>query len=211
MKRTKKILIVILSVALVLSLFPLTELFAKGGRGSFGGSRSFSSRSFSGSKSFGGSRSTSPRFSTTPRSTPQATPRSSFGRSATSTFNRTDIQRKYGIPRKQITSQQMSGLPRNTIVNHYGDYASGLMMGYLMGHSSWLWYMPFHPAFYYSQPVRVVNPDGTISYYPPTFDWGKFFMTWIIIGAIVFVIYSYFKNKRRRTSSVSDLSKSSFG
>jgi len=210
MKRTKKILIVVLSFALVLSLFPLGELFAKGGRGSFGGSRSFSSRGFGGSKSFGGSRSTSPRFSTTPRSTPTA-PRSSFGRTATSTFNRADIQRKYGVPRRQITSKQMYGFPRNTIVNHYGDYASGLMMGYLMGHTSWLWYMPFHPAFYYSQPVRVVNPDGTISYYPPTFDWGKFFMTWIIIGAIAFIIYNYFKNRRRRASSVSDLSKSSFG
>lgn len=211
MKRTKKIIIVILSFALVFSLFPFAELFAKGGRGSFGGSRSFSGRSFGGSKSFGGSRSTSPRFSTTPRGIPQATPRSSFSRSATSTFNRADIQRKYGVPRRQITSQQMAGLPKNTIVNHYGDYASGLMMGYLMGHTSWLWYLPFHPAFYYSQPVRVVNPDGTISYYPPTFDWGKFFMTWIIIGAIAFIIYNYFKNKRRRISNASDLSKSSFG
>lgn len=210
MKKTKTILIVILSFALVLSLFPLEELLAKGGRSSFGGSRSFSSRSFGGSKSFGGTRSTSPRFSTTPRNT-RTIPRSSFGKTATSTFSRGDIQRKYGIPRRQITSQQMSGLPRNTIVNHYGDYASGLMMGYLMGHTSWLWYLPFHPAFYYSQPVRVVNPDGTVSYYPPTFDWGKFFMTWIIIAAIVFVVYTYFKNKRRRISGVGDLSKSSFG
>ncbi len=208
MKTVKKIFVVILSFALVFSLLPLDELFAKGGRGSFGGSRSFGSRSFGGSKSFGGSRSTSPRFSTTPRST---APRSSFGRTATSTFNRADIQRKYGIPRQRITSQQMSGLPRNAIVNHYGDYASGLMMGYLMGHTSWLWYMPFHPAFYYSQPVRVVNPDGTISYYPPTFDWGKFFMTWIIIGAIAYIIYTYFKNKKRRAIKVGDFSKSSFG
>jgi hypothetical protein len=98
------------------------------------------------------------------------------------------------------------------VVNHYGDFASGLMMGYLMGHTSWLWYLPFHPAFYYTQPVRVENPDGTISYYPPSFDYSKFFLTLIFLASIGFIIYRIIKKRRRAHAFITDtdLSKSSF-
>lgn len=167
--------------------------------------------------SFGGNRVTSP-FRPSPRSqnVPQSVlPRSSFGnRTSSNIISKSNIIRKYGVPRRVITSNELRNLPKNVVVNHYGDFASGLMMGYLMGHTSWLWYLPFHPAFYYSQPQKVVKPDGTISYYPPTFDWSKFFMTWIIIGSIGFIFYQYFKNRRNNNSFANrdkrNLYKSSF-
>ncbi len=233
--KIKIFLIVVLGLLIVAVLFPFEELFSQKGRSSFGGSRSSTYRSFGGSRtyqvprSFGGSRSNQPfgiqrnvprkdlSVPTTPRSN-FGTPRSSFGGNRVGTQNYStnfpSFQKRYGVPRKVITPSQLPTLPKNAVVNHYGDFASGLMMGYLMGHTSWLWYLPFHPAFYYSKPVQVVTPDGKIEYYPPTFDWGKFFMTWIIIGSIAFIVITYLKNRKTRklvdNFYTKDLSKSSF-
>ena len=71
------------------------------------------------------------------------------------------------------------------------------MTGYAMGRTSWMWYMPFHPAFYYSAPPYVVRPDGVAEYYPPTFSFAKLFFTILIVGAIVFVIVTVIRNRRR--------------
>ncbi|MEJ5286792.1 MAG: hypothetical protein CH6_1663 [Candidatus Kapaibacterium sp.] len=217
-----KFLVWVLAFALIFISFPFEELIAKGG-GSFGGTRGYS-RSFGGSKSFGGSRSfggtrsyvpptTSPRYSTPMRSYNNPTTRS-FGGTATSMFNRSQLQSKYGVPRKVITSKDIPNLPRNVQVYHFGDFASGLMMGYLMGHTSWLWYLPFHPAFYYTQPVKVVNEDGTVTYYPPTFDTSKFLLSLIFFGSIAFIIIRIIKVKRKQgllpRNSTMDLSRSSF-
>ncbi|MGQ9819730.1 MAG: hypothetical protein ACUVQ1_07395 [Candidatus Kapaibacteriales bacterium] len=225
MKKNKTILYLI-GLMLILSLFlVVTQLYSQNSkRSSFGGSRSSPFRSFSSPKSmtpkfsFGGNRTTSPLpRSTNPISEPRVVPpRSSFGGKVSSNiFLQSHILKKYGVPRRVITSRELPNLPSNVSVNHYGDFASGLMMGYLMGHTSWLWFMPFHPAFYFGPPQKVVNPDGTIAYYPPTFDWGKFFMTLIIIGSISFIIFQYFKNRRKSFSygrgSSRELSKSSFG
>jgi len=86
------------------------------------------------------------------------------------------------------------------------------MTGYAMGRMSWMWYTPFHPAFYYSPPPYVVRNDGVVEYYPPTFSFGKLFFTLFIVGIIVFVIYVIIKNRRKRLSnSNSDWTQSSFG
>lgn len=220
-----KVLVWLLSISLILIHIPFDELFAQRGRSSFGGSRSFS-RSFGGTRSFGGVRSfggtrayslpgTSPKINSPLRNKSFSIPRArSFGGTVSSMLNRSSIASKYGVPRKVITSREFPNLPRNVVVNHYGDFASGLMMGYLMGHTSWLWYLPFHPAFYYTQPVQVVNPDGTISYYPPTFDFGKFVMTLIILGSIGFIVLRVIRRRRiqyrYRNLSGMDFSKSSF-
>lgn len=222
--KKNKLHITLVLLGLILIFSPIDSLlYSQKGRSSFGGSRSLPSRSFSTSRmmspksSFGGTRSTSPLpRSINPMSNPRRViPRSSFGGKISSgVFSQHNIFKKYGVPRRVITSREIPNLPKNAVVNHYGDFASGLMMGYLMGYTSWLWYLPFHPAFYYGQPQRVVNPDGTIVYYPPTFDWSKLFMTLIIVGSISFIVYQFFKNRRRSLafsiSSNRDLSKSSF-
>jgi hypothetical protein len=206
---------------------------AEARRGSFGGSRGFSSRgfgggsrSFGGSKSFGGS-----RKSYTPRSTPRRSPSTSFGsrRSSPSNFRTSpgslrsktgssfggsrlssskDYTAKYGVPRKTIPAGTDSRFPSNYVVHSYGGYGSGLMTGYLMGSTSWMWAMPFHPAFYYSRPYYAQNPDGTMDVYPPTFSWSKLFFTIIIFAAIVYIIYAIIRSSRRKR--VGSYSKSSF-
>lgn len=222
--KTNKIIFFSLILALLFFFFPLDALlYSQKGRSSFGGSRSVTPRSFSSPRmrqprsSFGGTRSMAPlpRTSSPFRTQQNALPRSSFGGKASSgILSQSNIMRKYGVPRKVITSREIPNLPSNVVVNHYGNFASGLMMGYLMGHTSWLWYLPFHPAFYYGPPQRVVNPDGTISYYPPTFDFGKLFMTLIFFGSIGFIAYQFFKSRRKRNSFTGfnsrNLSKSSF-
>ncbi|MFN3781772.1 MAG: hypothetical protein ACK4SO_06320 [Candidatus Kapaibacteriota bacterium] len=210
-----KFLVVFLSFLLIAWSFPFDALSYKGGRGSFGGTRS-SVRSFGGSKSFGGTRmyrtpTTKPGF-TTPMGTYRTPQTRSFGGSATSLLNKSYIQSKYGTPRRVLTPRELPNLPSNVRVYDYGNFASGLMMGYLMGQTSWLWYLPFHPAFYYTQPIKVVNEDGTVSYYPPTFDASKFVMTLTILGSIGFIFYQILK-RRRSSGAVKkplDLSRSSF-
>ncbi len=213
--RINKFVVAFLSFLLIILNFPFEAISSKGGKGSFGGTRS-SVRSFGGTKSFGGTRtyqtpSTQPRYPT-PMGTYRTPQTRSFGGSATSFLNKSNIQSKYGAPRRVLTPRELPNLPSNVRVYDYGNFASGLMMGYLMGQTSWLWYLPFHPAFYYTQPVKVVNEDGTITYYPPTFDSSKFLMTLIIFGSIGFIVYQIIK-RRRGSGFINkplDLSRSSF-
>ncbi|GIV53024.1 MAG: hypothetical protein KatS3mg038_3545 [Candidatus Kapaibacterium sp.] len=163
---------------------------------SFGGSRSYSVPRSAAPRSFGGTRTQEPamplsarqplsRSSSIPRAigTPLASPES--------------YRRSYGIPRRQ----EVRTLPtpegqRNVIVHSYGGYGDGLLMGYLLGHTSWLWFTPFHPAFYYTQPYYVPRPDGTVEYYPPTFSLAKLLFVLIVVGAIVFIAWVIIRNRR---------------
>lgn len=204
----KKKIYISLLVAALLWLFIAPDLLEA--RGSFGGFRG-GGRSFGRSmgRSFGGSRSRT-------FSTPRSGSRSIFG-SRNATRSMSSAQRKtsfggnrmsssaaytskYGAPRKVIPAGTRAGIPRNYVVNDYGGYGSGLMMGYMMGHSSWMWAMPFHPAFYYSRPSYVQNSDGTVSVYPPTFSFGRVFFTILIVGAIVYIIYVVVRNRKNRYS-----------
>jgi hypothetical protein len=131
------------------------------------------------------------------RNTPSQRAASSFGGKRLNTSR--DYTAKYGTPRKSsaFAGTNTQGMRQNYVVHNYGGYGNGLMMGYMMGHTSWMWMMPFHPAFYYTRPYYADNPDGTVSVYPPTFDWGKLFFTLLIAGAIIYIIYSIIRNKRR--------------
>lgn len=184
-----------------ISLFVL-EADAQRRGGSFGGSRrSFApSRPAAPSSSFGGSRSmTSPTPSTMQRNG------SSFGGSRAMTPAASNYRRSYGIPR-QSSPVTVPGVSSPYMVHSYGGYTDGLMMGYLMGRTSAMWYTPFHPAFYYSRPVFVNNPDGTQEVYPPTFSFFRFFLGIAIVGLIVWLVVRFF---RRRAASA-DSSQSSF-
>jgi len=122
---------------------------------------------------------------------------------------------KYGVPRKSIQGNQIQGVPQNYRVMDYGGYGSGLMTGYLMGHSTFLWSMPFHPAFYYTRPYYVTNKDGTVSVYPPTFSASKVIFTIMMAGGAGFFVYHLIRRRRlnRRgdySDGSDDISKSSF-
>lgn len=185
----------------LLFLFISPEI-AEARRGSFGGGRSFGRSRPSYSRPSTPSRQRSfNRKPPTPRVQPlPANKRSSFGGNRISTAK--DYTRKFGTPRKSqpFTGKNAAGMPQNYVVHSYGGYGSSLMTGYLMGTTSWMWLMPFHPAFYYSRPYEVANPDGSIEVYPPTFSWGKLFFTLLIFLAIVFIIYRIIKNRRMRNS-----------
>jgi hypothetical protein len=197
------------------------DLLAQRRGGSFGGSRgggygrSFGRSYGGGSRSFGGSR-TSPNRPNAPsqRGTGYSAPapKNSFGGSRMS--RPADYTGRYGVPRstERRSMPGANGTQNNYVVNRYGGMGDGFMMGSI----PWYWSMPFHPAYYYSRPHTVVNPDGTTGVYPGTFQWGSLFMTLLVIGAIGFVIYIWLKNKRRRLSyaqaydSDDDARKSSF-
>lgn len=211
--RIQKIYGVIVILA-VLTIFLAPEMAeARRGFGGFG--RSFGSR-----RSFGGSRSFR-----TPQRTPRTQPRSSFRNRATSPQRMTPSQRsassfggqrlnsskaytqKYGTPRKTSTQTiTRNGVSQNYVMHGYGGYGSGLMMGYMMGTTSWLWMMPFHPAFYYSRPYYADNPDGTVSVYPPTFSWSKLFFTLIVIGLIIYIIRIIIRSRRAGNQTQSSFS-----
>jgi len=190
--------------------------------GSFGGSRS-SGRSYSsprsspsGGGSFGSSRSSAPRSgspssSSAPRSS-TSIPRNSFGGSRLNSSR--DYTSQYGTPR-QVQKQAVpngAGGTSNYVVNRYGGMGDGFMMGYMMGSIPWYFSMPFHPAYYYSRPVTVANPDGTTGIYPGTFQWGTLFFTLLVVGGIGYIIYVYIRNRRRRNElGSSNMSQSSFG
>jgi hypothetical protein len=173
------------------------------GGGSFGGGRSFGgSRSFGNSgsgSSFGGSRSGSSGLSgrsmgTVTRSTPSGL--SSFGGRRLGSSG--DYTARYGAPRATMPAQQLnSSMPANYMVHDYGGFGSGMMMGYMMGQSSWMWSMPFSRQFYYSKPYYVENADGSVDVYPPTFSFGKLIFTLLILGAIGYIIYVIIRNRRR--------------
>ncbi len=226
---------VLLCCVLTFSLAVVHESMAqrKSG-GSFGGSRGGGSRPSissprpsSSSSSFGGSRSTpsmAPNRGSAPSSaspsmsggmrqgTPSAVgsastsaPRSSFGGSRLNSGN--DYRKSYGIPR-QTTPQTLPGYSSPVMMHSYGGFSDGLMMGYMMGHSSWMWSMPFHPAFYYSRPHVVYAPDGVTvqEVYPPTFSFLKMIITLLVVGAIVYVLVRIVRGRRN-----SSYSGSSFG
>jgi hypothetical protein len=200
---TNKILAV-LSILLVVFLFISPEIAEARRGGSFGGSRGFGSR-----RSFGGSRSMSRSRSSRMPSAAPSVPRnkmSSFGGKRLA--SNTDYTRRYGTPRQTqtFTGRNGAGLSQNYIIHSYPGYGNGLMMGYMMGHTSWMWMMPFHPAFYYSRPYEVANPNGTISVYPPRFSFEKLLFTILIIGGIGYIIVRMIKSRRSREYSQSSFS-----
>jgi hypothetical protein len=196
MKNTLKIT----SILILALLFFVTAFENVDAKGSFGGSRG----SFGGSRGGGFSRSSS-RSSGLSHSSSSAS-RSSFGGSRLSSS--ANYTSKYGAPRRTVTSNEMTGLGSNYRLNDYGGYSSGLMTGYMLGHTSWLWSMPFHPAFYYSRPYEVVNPDGTIDVYPPTFSYSKLVFTLLVLFAIIYLIRLAFKKRKQR--KIEAYSQSSF-
>lgn len=219
LKHYKRSILWIVTALVMLFTTVAPDLIAQRRGGSFGGSRS-SGRSYSaprsGGGSFGGSRggsySRSPSGSTSRSSTPSATiPRNSFGGSRLSSSS--DYTSRYGIPR-QVQKQAVPGSNGTStyVVNRYGGMGDGFMMGYMMGSIPWYYSMPFHPAYYYSRPMTVANPDGTTSIYPGTFQWGTLFFTLMVVGGIGFIIYVWLRNRRRRQMmGNADMSQSSFG
>ena len=178
--------------------------------GSFGGSRGGGSRggSFGRSRSSSPSRpSAAPRTSTPSRSsapalrsTPSKSP--SFGGSRVTPEH---AQAKYGVPRRtqMITSNNQMGQPMNYRVNDYGGFSSGLMMGYMMGSMPWWMH---GPAMFYSRPVYVEQPDGSVDVYPPTFSFGKFLLALLVIFAIIFIIVRIISAKKRLNARTSQSS-----
>lgn len=215
----KRFLILATLLTALLAWVVPSEVLAQRRGGSFGGSRGggFSGRSFGGgSRSFGGSRgyrspgSSPSRPSMGPnRGMGYGTPslgRNSFGGSRMA--RPADYTGRYGVPRRTETRtfSGANGARTNYVVNQYGGMGDGFMMGYMMGSMPWYWSMPFHPAFYYSRPYTVANPDGTTGVYPGTFQWGTLFFTLIIIGGIGFIVYTWLRNKRRNTFAYSSYS-----
>jgi hypothetical protein len=80
------------------------------------------------------------------------------------------------------------------------------MTGYMMGMIPWYWHTPFHPAFYYSQPVIVNGANGTREVYPGTFSIGSLLLVFLFLAGILFIIYAVIKSRRQQ-----DFSSSSFG
>ncbi|MCS7303313.1 MAG: hypothetical protein RML15_07485 [Bacteroidota bacterium] len=214
-------------VALLLVSVEFTYAQKRGG--SFGGSRS-SSRSYSIPRSappssFGGSRMYTPPRATAPSSfgrvrpqepiTPFAPSRVAVPRAVgTPLPSAESYRRSYGIPRRQeVRTISTPAGPQNAIIHSYGGYADGLLMGYLMGQTSWLWFTPFHPAFYFTQPYHVSRPDGTVEYYPPTFSLSKLLFVLIVLAAIGFIVWVIIRNRRlqRGLIGTGTLSRSSFG
>ncbi len=160
--------------------------------------------------SFGGRRGGS--FSRPSRSTSRqpssnsgtAARKSSFG--GARKMSSTQAKAKYGTPRRTETKSitGANGMPMNYNVHHYGGFSSGLMTGYLTGNM--LWYMTV-PAFFYSRPVYVENPDGTKDVYPPTFNWSKLFFILLIVAGIVFL----FRRPKNTPRNNEHYSNSSFG
>lgn len=217
----KKIVVILISILMILPaesagvdfsrvdfgkiVESLSEISPELRRGrSFGGSRRRSSsrsrsrfsarsnsnsRSKSNNKSFGGGsrnrRSSSQSMASSPR-------RPSFGGKRMAPA---DAKKKYGTPRKSETINRKSATGQNTnyVMHSYGGYGSGLMTGYMMGTTSWMWSMPFHPAFYYSRPVYVTNTDGTVGVYPPTFSFSRIFFILMIIAILIW----FFRRSRR--------------
>lgn len=198
-------LIAFLSLFIFSTIVPDIVEARRGGSRSFGGTRrSTPSKQYNTprqsdnrTKSFGNNRSTSPNRST------------SFG--GTRLNNSREYTAKYGTPRNtsKMTVPNNLGGSRNLVVHSYGGYGSGLMTGYLMGATPFIWSLPFHPAFYYSKPYYVENPEtGETEVYPPTFSVSTLIFTIIIAGAIIYVIYVIIRNRKRKAAS--EFSQSSF-
>ena len=217
--------LVAMITATILMIMPLDMLAQRRG-GSFGGSRrSFSAPRSSprssprGGGSFGGSRRSPSSPTTRPYSsrpttrqstqTPVST-RNTFGGSRLNSSG--DYTSRYGVPRKtERTTIPGANGGQNYVVNRYGGMGDGFMMGYLMGSIPWYYSMPFHPAFYFSRPYTVMNPDGTTSVYPGTFSWGTLLFVLLLVGGGAFILYVWLRRKRqRRQLGGVDMSRSSF-
>lgn len=178
-------------IIFVLSIFLMPELVEarRGGGRSFGGSRSFKPRTTQpvNPQSFGTQRLNKP---------------TSFGGYR---ISKEQARAKYGIPKKvsQTTQVDGNGMNRTYNIHHYDGYASGLMTGYIMGHTSWLWMLPFHPAFYYTKPYYVENEDGSVDVYPPTLSFGRILLGIIIFATIIWIIYKIYTSLKRRRISQS--------
>ncbi|MFP4527523.1 MAG: hypothetical protein ACLFQX_03165 [Candidatus Kapaibacterium sp.] len=186
-------------IAIVVALIFLAPELVEARRGrSFGGSRS--KRSFSTQKRTPSKSRTQKSVPTMRKSTNPAK-RTSFGGNRLSTGKA--YTQKYGTPRKTetVTGRNAAGQQQKYVMHSYGGYGSGLMTGYMMGTTSWMWMMPFHPAFYYSKPYYVTNPDGTMGVYPPTFSFGKLLFTLLIIGGIAFIIVRIVKSRKKAARS----------
>jgi hypothetical protein len=205
------VLLALLSV-LVLLVVDVHDAEARRG-GSFGGRRS-------GGGGFFGSRRSSPSYSTSPRTSSSSSSSSRLGGTRSTTQRRssfggtrlsspTEYTRSYGIPRRteSVRAPSMAGSGyANYSVHRYGGMSDGFMMGYISGHTPWMWSTPFHPAFYYSRPAYFTNPDGTVEVFPPTFQLGRLILTLVVIGGIAYVIYRVV----RRRSASPDAPQSSF-
>ena len=187
-------------IGLVLTLFVAPEIAEarRGGR-SFGGRRSYSKQS---------KKPRSAQRSLRSKRTVPPSKRTSFG--GTRLNSAKDYTGKYGTPRKTQTIQgkNAAGQPQRYVTHHYGGYGSTLMTGYMMGTTSWLWMMPFHPAFYYSRPYYANNADGTMAVYPPRFSFGKLFFTLLIAGGIIFIVVRMIRKRKQRGAR--EYSQSSF-
>lgn len=169
-------------------------------------------------RSFGGSRRSFSRPKSTPRSTPRQRtqtrtttpkPKTSFGGTRLSSGQ--SYRKSYGVPRRteqvRLPNNRTAGSPGVT-AHYYGGMGDRFMMGYMMGTTSWLWFTPFHPAFYYSRPYEVQNANGTREVYPPTFSWGTVFLVVLVVGGLIFIGYVVIRNRRNRAQQVKA---SSFG
>jgi hypothetical protein len=184
---------------LVVGILFIAPDFAEARRGSrsFGGSRkssSYSKSKSSSSKSKSKSSFGNKRSSSKPQTASQKAA-SSFGGKRLGSSK--DYTKKYGTPRKTTAIPARTTGGPSYVTYGYGGYGSGLMTGYMMGTTSWMWSMPFHRAYYYSRPYYVDNPDGTVGVYPPTFSWSKLIFTFIIITVIVFVIVAIVRNRKK--------------
>lgn len=186
--------LVLACVAALLTFFVLPDILeargGRGGRSSFGGSRS--SRSYSSPKksnSFGGTRSKTSQSQRTTVSPKMSTQQA---------------RAKYGIPRKSEPIRPASGsyAGQNVVVHRYGGMSDGFMTGYLMGSTSWMWSMPFHPAFYYSRPVYVTNEQGVTEVYPPTFSFLKLLIGLTILAVIAVIIKKVFFSSKGKSKNV---------
>jgi hypothetical protein len=176
---------------------------ARGGRSGGGRGGSFGrSRSSSPSRPSAAPRSSTPSRTSAPalRSTPSKSP--SFGGRRVSPEQ---ARASYGVPRRTqtMTSNNQLGQSTNYRVNDYGGFSSGLMMGYMMG--SMPWYM-HGPAMFYSRPVYVEQPDGSVDVYPPSFSFGKLILAIIVIALIIFIIKKIIFAKRRLKAQASQSS-----
>lgn len=119
--------------------------------------------------------------------------------------SREQYTRSYGVPRRseQRMVSNADGSQTRTIVHSYGGVGDGFAMGYMMGSIPFMWRTPFHPAFYYSRPQYLYNPDGSVEVYPGTFSFGTLLMVIIIGGVVVYLLFRIVRSMRRRVSSES--------
>ncbi len=177
-------------VVLLMSLFVLPD-FAEARRGgSFGGSRGGSMRQ---------SKPRTQQQARQPGAAQRSTSKTSFGGNR---ITKQQATAKYGTPRRTetTTGTNAQGGAQTYNVNHYGGYSSGLMTGYMLGHTSMLWMMPFHPAFYYSRPYYVENEDGTVDVYPPTFSFMRIIIGLVVLWIIIAIIRSIIRKARGRSN-----------